>query len=240
MIGAPPLLEIGGGTANLVASSSLLSRRTSTSTTAPATEIGSIVGNEDVTEPAGPDQHGVHRRRLSLGSVQMRICRQRDRSTTCFNLGGGIENIYTAIPGLDGAADTVTDTLVTPFGQPQPGLAGRRHRRPSALDPGDAFTAGLDLDLGRIRSGGRRGHRDRPAGVPRPVRPTSTNQTSQVLRGLGCLAFRLSCCARAVAPLLLRRCGAAAKHAAKTGLKMSSRSRVSFDDLIRHCPSTFS
>ena len=29
---------------------------------------------------------------------------------------GGLENVYTAVPGLDGAADTVTDTLVTPFG----------------------------------------------------------------------------------------------------------------------------
>jgi hypothetical protein len=29
---------------------------------------------------------------------------------------GGLENIYTAIPGVDGAADTITDTLVTPFG----------------------------------------------------------------------------------------------------------------------------
>ena len=33
-----------------------------------------------------------------------------------FNLGDGYENIYTAIPGTAGGADTVTDTLVTPFG----------------------------------------------------------------------------------------------------------------------------
>ncbi len=33
-----------------------------------------------------------------------------------FNLSNGFENIYTAIPGTAGGADTVTDTLVTPFG----------------------------------------------------------------------------------------------------------------------------
>ena len=33
-----------------------------------------------------------------------------------FNLGNGYENIYTDIPGTAGGTDTVTDTLVTPFG----------------------------------------------------------------------------------------------------------------------------
>ncbi len=47
------------------------------------------------------------------------------------NLGNGFENIYTAIPGLDGAADTVTDILMTPFGN---------------LDLGDLF-AGIDAIL---------------------------------------------------------------------------------------------
>ena len=58
-----------------------------------------------------------------------------------FNLGGGIENVYTAIPGLDGAADTVTDTLVTPFGNLNLGILVAGIDAISALDPGDAFGA---------------------------------------------------------------------------------------------------
>jgi hypothetical protein len=61
-----------------------------------------------------------------------------------FNLGDGIENVYTAIPGVDGAPDTVTDSLVTPWGDLNldslvAGIDGA-----SALDPGAAFSAGLD------------------------------------------------------------------------------------------------
>ena len=60
------------------------------------------------------------------------------------NLGNGNENVYTAIPGVDGAPDTVTDTLVTPWGDLNldslvAGIDGA-----SALDPGAAFSAGLD------------------------------------------------------------------------------------------------
>jgi len=41
------------------------------------------------------------------------------------NLGGGFENVYEAIPGATSATDTVIDAA-------------------APLDPGDAFTAGLD------------------------------------------------------------------------------------------------
>jgi hypothetical protein len=61
-----------------------------------------------------------------------------------FNLGDGIENVYTAIPGVSGAADTVTDTLVTPLGNLNLDSLFGGIDAVSALDPGDAFTAGLD------------------------------------------------------------------------------------------------
>ena len=57
---------------------------------------------------------------------------------------GGLENVYTAIPGVDGAADTVTDTLVTPFGNVDLGSLFAGIDAVSALDPGAAFDPVLD------------------------------------------------------------------------------------------------
>ena len=61
-----------------------------------------------------------------------------------FNLGSGIENVYTAIPGVDGGADTVTDTLVTPLGNVNLDSLVAGIDAIAGLDPGDAFTGGLD------------------------------------------------------------------------------------------------
>ena len=61
-----------------------------------------------------------------------------------FNFGDGIENVYTAIPGVDGAPDTVTDTLVTPFGNLNLDSLVAGIDVAAGLDPGNAFGAGLD------------------------------------------------------------------------------------------------
>ena len=61
-----------------------------------------------------------------------------------FNLGDGIENVYTAIPGASGSADTVSDTLVTPWGDLNLDSLVAGIDAASPLDPGAAFTAGLD------------------------------------------------------------------------------------------------
>ena len=53
-----------------------------------------------------------------------------------FNLGDGIENVYTAIPGAAGAADTVSDTLVTPWGDLNLDSLVAGIDAASALDPG--------------------------------------------------------------------------------------------------------
>jgi hypothetical protein len=148
VVGAPPLLNLGGG---------ILDEGTATyplgvqdfnvydGTGATATEVGNIttydsVTNllgltnteftvEAVTAASGADPTDLP----SVGSVY-----------DVFNLGDGIENVYTAIPGVDGAPDTVTDSLVTPWGDLNldslvAGIDGA-----SALDPGAAFSAGLD------------------------------------------------------------------------------------------------
>jgi len=58
---------------------------------------------------------------------------------------GGLENVYTAIPGLAGAADTVTDTLVTPFGNVDLSDLVSGLDAVLQLNPADAFGAGLDV-----------------------------------------------------------------------------------------------
>ena len=79
-----------------------------------------------------------------------------------FNLGNGIENVYTAIPGASGAADTVSDTLVTPWGDLNLDSLFGGIDAASALDPGDCLHR-------RSRRGVCCSHRYRPAGVPRPL-----------------------------------------------------------------------
>jgi len=54
-----------------------------------------------------------------------------------FNLGGGWQNIYIATPGEDG---TITDTLVTPFGNVDLSSLFGAFNAADPLDPGDAFT----------------------------------------------------------------------------------------------------
>jgi hypothetical protein len=146
---APPLLEIGGGTATLAPGLSIPLAvqhfNVDDGTGASATEVGSITGNEDVTNLLGltnteftvasvtPDADASASDLPTVGSV-----------FDAFNLGDGIENVYTAIPGVDGAADTITDTLVTPLGNLDLSSLFGGIDAAMPLDPGDAFNAGLD------------------------------------------------------------------------------------------------
>ena len=54
---------------------------------------------------------------------------------------GGLENIYTAIPGVDGAAAHISDILVTPFGNLDLSDLFGSIDATSSLNPGDAFEA---------------------------------------------------------------------------------------------------
>jgi len=141
LIGAPPLLEIGGGTVTLGSATLGLAGQDFNiydGTGASATDIGSISTNEDITNLLGltnteftvTDVTGTSPDLPTVGSV-----------FDAFNFGDGIENVYTAIPGVDGAADTVTDTLVTPFGNIDLGSLFGGIDAVSALDPGAAFDA---------------------------------------------------------------------------------------------------
>jgi hypothetical protein len=150
----PPLLEIGGGTPTLVLGGTDFpidlapqDFNVFDGTGASATEVGSIVGNEDVTNLLG-----LTNTEFTVASVTPAA----DAGTSAdlptvgsvfdaFNLGNGIENVYTAIPGVDGAADTITDTLVTPLGNLDLSSLFGGIDAAAMLDPGDAFNAGLDV-----------------------------------------------------------------------------------------------
>jgi hypothetical protein len=145
LVGAPPLLEIGGGTPDIGGTTLGLAGQDFNiydGTGASATEVGSITTNEDITNllgltnteftvTAATAASGADASDLpSVGSV-----------FDAFNLGDGIENVYTAIPGVAGAADTVTDTLVTPWGDLNLDSLVAGIDAASALDPGAAFDA---------------------------------------------------------------------------------------------------
>jgi hypothetical protein len=147
----PPLLELGGGVATLAPGLSIplatQDFNVFDGTGASATEVGSITGNEDVTNLLG-----LTNTEFTVASVTPAA----DAGTSAdlptmgsvfdaFNLGDGIENVYTAIPGVDGAADTVTDTLVTPLGNLNLDSLFGGIDAAAMLDPGDAFNAGLDV-----------------------------------------------------------------------------------------------
>ncbi|WP_046302339.1 hypothetical protein [Mycobacterium sp. UM_Kg27] len=60
------------------------------------------------------------------------------------NFGGGFVNVYTAIPGLEGAEGTVTDILVTPLGNVDLSALFEGFDASALMDPGAAFL-GLDI-----------------------------------------------------------------------------------------------
>src|SRR5271156_3617 len=147
-IGAPPLLNLGGGVLQLPEFPVVLAPQDFNvyeGTGATATEVGNVTTSENVTNLLGLTNteftvdtvtaaSGANAADLpSVGSVY-----------DVFNLGNGIENVYTAIAGASGSADTVSDTLVTPWGDLNLDSLVAGIDAASALDPGDAFTAGLD------------------------------------------------------------------------------------------------
>jgi hypothetical protein len=145
LVGAPPLLDLGGGTPTIYGYTLGLAPQDFNiydGTGASATEVGSITANEDVTNLLGltnteftvtdvtPAADASGSGLPTVGSV-----------VDVFNVGDGIENVYTAIPGAAGAADTVSDTLVTPWGDLNLDSLVAGIDAASALDPGAAFDA---------------------------------------------------------------------------------------------------
>ena len=136
----PPLLTLGGGTVGAVSTAAQYLEVYSSS----GTDLGSIDAGENVTNLAGltnteftvndlfPASGEADSALPTVGSVY-----------DSFNLGNGYDNVYTAIPGTSGA-DTVTDTLVTPYGNVNLDSLFGSIDAVAPLQPGDAFTGLAD------------------------------------------------------------------------------------------------
>lgn len=142
LFSAPPLFQVGEGEQSFDVSSG---------TGSGATDLGNVTASENVTNLFG----GFHNTEFTITDVDPAsgaTAADLPAVGTVYdvaNFGNGFENIYTDIPGTDGAANTITDTLVTPFGDfniPTDFDAA------ALLDPGDAFS-GLSA-LGADAAGG--------------------------------------------------------------------------------------
>jgi hypothetical protein len=152
LLGAPPLLDLGGGTPTLILGGTAFPLSLATQDfnvydgTATTDQIGTITTNDEVTNLLGL----VNTEFTVTAATPLAGADTTDLPTAgsvydVLNIGGGFENVYTAIPGVDGAADTVTDTFVTPFGNVDLGSLFGGIDAVSTLDPGAAFGSGLDV-----------------------------------------------------------------------------------------------
>jgi hypothetical protein len=140
LVGAPPFLDIGGGTPLGILT--IAPQNFDVFDPTGGTDLGSISTGETVTDLFGlinseftvesvtPADGGSDSSLPAVGSVY-----------DALNLGNGYENIYTAIPSATpGGSDTVTDTLVTPYGNINLDSLFGNFDAAAPLNPGDAFT----------------------------------------------------------------------------------------------------
>jgi hypothetical protein len=155
LVGAPPLLELGGGAANLGGGAVLpLATQDFNIFNLAGTEVGSIHTDEAVTALFGSTDTDFTVTSVDplAGEASSSALPTVGSVYDVFNISGGLENIYTAIPGVDGAGDTITDTLVTPLGVIDLDSLFSGIDAIAPLDPGDAFTAGLDAASAAVTS----------------------------------------------------------------------------------------
>ncbi|MGV0907237.1 hypothetical protein [Mycobacterium novum] len=130
LFSAPPLFQVAEGDQSFDITSG---------SGTDATDLGSVTASENVTNLFG----GIHNTQFTITDVDPASDATASDLPTVgtvydvMNFGNGFANIYTAIPGSEGAANSITDTLVTPFGNfdiPTDFDAA------GLLDPGDAFS----------------------------------------------------------------------------------------------------
>lgn len=146
LVGAPPLLEQGGA-ANFGGCAVLpLATQNFNIFNLAGTEVGSIHTDETVTALFGSTDTDFTVTSVDplAGEAGSSALPTVGSVYDVFNISGGLENIYTDIPGVGGAAHTVTDTLVTPLGVIDWKVLFGSIGALAPLNPGDAFTAGLD------------------------------------------------------------------------------------------------
>jgi len=146
-IGSPPLLNIGGGTPGIPIGDQWFGLPIAPQdfniydgTGADAELLGSVNTQETVTQLLGlTNTSFVVGDVTAADGVEAADLPATGSVYDVFNLGGGFMNVYTAIPGADGADGTVTDTFVTPFGDFDLSSMFGGFDASSLLDPGDAF-----------------------------------------------------------------------------------------------------
>lgn len=146
-VGALPLLNIGGGTPGLSLGGTYIPLPVTSQdfNIYDGTDLlGTAHAQETVTQLLGLTTTEFVIDGVTPGAGDAADLPEIGSVYSVLNLGGGFANVYTAIPGLDGADSTVTDTFVTPFGDIDlSGLFGGFDAS-ALMDPGAAFL-GLDL-----------------------------------------------------------------------------------------------
>jgi hypothetical protein len=147
LVGAAPLLNLGGGTPTLVFGGTPIPLSLATQDfniydgTATTDQIGTIDTTENLTNLLGltNTEFTVTSGSLLADAPAGAAVPTVGTVYDVLNFGGGIENIYTAIPGVDGAAAQISDILATPFGDFNLGDLFGSIDATSLLNPGDAF-----------------------------------------------------------------------------------------------------
>jgi hypothetical protein len=135
----PPLVNLGGGTLLGIALAPQ-DFDVYSGTGSSATEVGSITTAVDATHLLGlPNTELIVQSVTPAAGADTSQLPAVGTVYDAFNLGNGWENVYTATPDVGSTSGTVTDTLVTPFGNVDLSslLGGINAANP--LQPGDAF-----------------------------------------------------------------------------------------------------
>lgn len=152
LVGAPPFLDLGGGTPTIILGGTPIPLSLATQDfniydgSASTDQIGCIETTENVTNLLGltNTEFTVTGGTLAADAPAGAAIPTDGSVYDVLNFGGGFENIYTAIPGVDGAAAQISDVLATPFGNVDLSDLFGGIDATALLNPGDAFTAGLE------------------------------------------------------------------------------------------------
>lgn len=146
-VGALPLLNIGGGTPGLDLGGTFfpLPITSQDFNIYDGTDlIGTAHAQETVTQLLGLTTTEFVIDGVTPGTGDAADLPELGSVYSVLNLGGGFANVYSAIPGLDGADSTVSDVFVTPFGDFDLSSLFGGFDASALMDPGAAFL-GLDF-----------------------------------------------------------------------------------------------
>lgn len=134
---APPLLGLGGGSVSLGSTSLNLAPQTFELYNG-TESLGSISTNQTVANLLGLSNTAFTVLDITpADGVEASALPVQGTVYDVLNLGNGFYNVYVATPGENG---TVTDTLVTPFGNTDLSALFADMNAANPLQPGDAFT----------------------------------------------------------------------------------------------------